>query len=436
MRRLDGGSSAASDPDDSPRRSDPESRPDSSRDSLESTGHSPVDELPADAQDIEQLLASLSLLRLAMSAELSAAAGALEEQRPDVAADLVDGAHVELQQLRASVSSRRARELAPALVGGGPEEPLSAIGSRQDGDAAPVMSAVPHARRGVGLGHWQGRILAGALAIGLALMVLPHSGSGRAPTRPGAANAQPQAINVKLVSSEFTTLRETLESKTPAAASVLAAARNWHTAVARSLPVASTHAAAATQIVELLREERALLGTPAMSTPQLRETAIELTNAADSLFARLRALASSQVLAVLPDVLTALPIPSTTPAPAQSSEPPSIAVPTPEGTPTAPDSSTPASPAAPQPTFPAPSSPAPATNPGLPALPLPLPSLPALPALPALPNIIAHLGGLTGSQETTSSADQTSSDQSGTGSPSTSPSTSLQDALKASSFSS
>jgi hypothetical protein len=384
VRSLDGGSSASSDPDD------PLSHLD-----LESFADSPVGGPPAEAQDIQELLAGLSLLRLSMSAELSAAAGALEDQRPDVAADLVGGARIDLEKLRASVARERARELAPAMVGAGPEAQPLADSPAESDDAAPVERVVLPARRGVSLANWQGRILAGALALGLALTVLPHDGSGGSPAKQGAAEAQQQFADIKLVSSEFSTLRETLQSKSPAVAGVLAAGRNWNTAVARSLPDASTNATTATQIVELLREERTLLAAPALSTPELREATLQLSSSADSLFARLRALASSQVLAVLPVVLTALPLP-TTPTPATATEAPDAKiVPPPASTPTPAEKGTPVSPANPQPSFVAPIAPNP-------SLPIPLRSL------PALPRIMAHLRVLTASQETTSSTNQSS----------------------------
>jgi hypothetical protein len=403
VRRLDGGSSASSDPDDSLSRLD-----------LESFADGPIAEPPAEAQDIQELLAGLSLLRLSMSAELSAAAGALEDQRPDVAADLVGGARIDLEKLRASVARQRAPELAPALVGAGPEAQLPAASPPGSDDAAPVERVLLPARRGVGLGDWQGRILAGALALGLSLTVLPHDGSGGSPAKPGA-EAQQQFADIKLVSSEFSTLRETLQSKSPAVASVLAAGRNWHTAVARSLPDASTNATTATQIVALLREERTLLAAPALGTPELREATLQLSSNADSLFARLRALASSQVLAVLPVVLTALPLP-TPPIPVTASEAPDTKVPPPASRPTPAEKGTPVSPANPQPSFVAPSAP----TPSLPSLPIPLRSL------PALPRIMAHLGGLTVSQETTSSTNQ--------GGGTDSLSTSVHDAHKALGF--
>jgi hypothetical protein len=384
VRRLDGGSSASSDPDD------PLSHLD-----LESLADSPVGEPPSEAQDIQELLAGLSLLRLSMSAELSAAAGALEEQRPDVAADLVGGARIDLEKLRASVARERARELAPAMVGASPETQPLADSPPESDDAAPVERVVLPARRGVGLGNWQGRILAGALAIGLALMVLPDGGSGGSPAKPGASEAQHQLADIKLVSSEFSTLRETLLSESPAVASVLAAGLSWHTAVARSLPDASTNATTATQIVEFLREERTLLAAPALGAPRLREATLQLSSSADSLFARLRALASSQVLAVLPVVLTALPLP-TTPTPATATEAPGTnIVQPPASTPTPAEKGNPVSPANPQPSFAVPSAP-------LPSLPIPLRSL------PALPRIMAHLRVLTASQETTSSTNQSS----------------------------
>jgi hypothetical protein len=385
VRRQDGGPSASSEPDDAPPHRGPDDGLSTSRFNALFAGHEPA----ADARDVEELLANLSLLRLALSAELSAAAGALDDQRPEVAADIIGGARIDLAKLRVSVARRQARRTVPALVGGAPEHATHG-----------------RPRRKVALGNWQGRILAGALAVGLALMALPHSRGGGDATVSGSASAgsaQAQSIDVKLVSSEFSTLRETLQSKAPAAASILAAGANWHTAVARTLPSASTHAATATQIVALLREERALLATPAMGTPAMRQAASELQSSADGLFSQLRSLATTQVLAVLPDVITALPLPTTTPsAPLPSQTPAPTTAPTPEPTATtSPDQGTPVTPVTPAPPTTAPSVPSPVTVPTLPALPIPLPSLPTLPALPSLPSLIQNLGGLLGPQETT-----------------------------------
>jgi hypothetical protein len=397
VRRQSDGSSASSDPDGVARRTDPPSphtpRPE--------PVHRPDPDLPADAKDIEELLASLSMLRLAMSAELSAAAGALDDQRPDVAADLVGGARSDLQKLRASVAKQRARQLTPALVAA--EPPSDKAGS---GNEAPP-GTVPAPRRTIRRAAWQGRILVGALAVGLVLMVLPHGGGGGQSQQPSAATASQQATDVRLVSSEFTTLRQTLESKTPALASVMSAGQNWHTAVARTLPIASKQTSTATQIVELLREERALLATPAMRAPSMLQAALDLKTSADGLFTQLRALASEQVLAVLPEAITALPLPITSLAPSASPSTGTGVIPPPSDSPTTPPTAvqTPGTPSSPQPSLVAPNSPAPTTAPTVPSLPLPLPI--PLPSLPALPGLIQHLTGLTGSQDTTGAVDQT-----------------------------
>jgi hypothetical protein len=395
VRRQSDGSSASSDPDGVARRTDPPS-PNTPR----PKPVNPADpDLPADAKDIEELLANLSMLRLAMSAELSAAAGALEDQRPDVAADLLGGARSDLENLRASVAKQSAREVAPALLAAKPPSNQAGPGA----EAPP--GSVPAPRRSIRLAAWQGRILAGALAVGLVLMVLPHGGGGGQSQEPSASAASQQATDVRLVSSEFTTLRQTLESKTPALASVLTAGQNWHTAVARTLPIASKQAATATQIVALLREERALLATPAMRSPSMRQAAIDLKASADGLFTRLRALASRQVLAVLPEAITALPLPITSLAPSANPSTDTGVIAQPSGSPATPPvaDQTSGTPSTPVPSLVAPNSPAPTTAPTVPSLPLPLP----LPSLPVLPGLIQHLTGLTGSQDTTGAVDQT-----------------------------
>jgi hypothetical protein len=393
VRRLNGGSGASSDPDDVARPIDPKSPSATSSNAADPTHP----ELPAGAREIEELLAGLSQLRLAMSAELSAAAGALDDQRPDIAADLVAGARGDLEKLRASVARRTARELAPTLVAadphsGGPAEPPL---------AAAASASVPRPRRSIAVPRWQGRILAGALAVGLSVLLLSPGGNSQSP-QPNAAKAQEQsqAIDVRLVSSEFTTLRQTLESTTSVPAIVLEAGQSWHTAVERTLPTASKHAATATQIVALLREERALLASPAMRAPSMRGAAVELKASADNLFARLRALASTQVLAVLPDAITALPVAVTPATPDASASPDATTVPDPQETPTTPPASEAPSvtPTNPVPSLEAPSTPAPTTAPTLPSLPIPLPSL------PALPDLIQHLTGLTSSPNDTTGA--------------------------------
>ena len=421
MQGLGGGLGASSDSDDAFHLGDPKS-PKSSPVPPRSAGdaRSAAAQDPADARDIEELLAGLSRLRLAMSAELSATAGALDAQRPDIASDLLGGARIELQRLRVAVVKQGARQLAPALTAAGPEDtgPIGAARSSGEGSVVPRSH---RAHRKVKVGNWQGRVLAGALALGLALMALPHSSrDGGSSSKPNAA--QVQSIDVKLVSSEFSTLRQTLQAKSPAAASILAAGQVWHTAVARTLPNASTHATTATQIVALLREERALLATPAMGTPAMREAAVELKSSADGLLAQLRSLATTQVLAVLPTAITALPLPTPIPTPSPT-EPPvtTVVVPSPGVTPPPPTApSTPVAPVTPAPTATVPSVPAPTTVATIPPSPLPSPI-----ALPSLPNLIGNLGtlgGLTTTQDTTGSTVTTHSSGSGSTSKDTVPS--------------
>ncbi len=93
---------------------------------------------PASAADVEEMLRALSQVRLSISAELSAAAGALDAQRPDVAREIFAGATADLARLRAVATARQAREDLPVLVGaaaggagaGGPVPPGAAPAGR------------------------------------------------------------------------------------------------------------------------------------------------------------------------------------------------------------------------------------------------------------------------------------------------------------------
>jgi hypothetical protein len=412
VRRVSGESGASSGPDDAAGPVDSSSSP-SNPANASPVGQADSD-LPADATDIEELLRSLSLARLAMAAELSAAAGALDDQRPDVAADLVLGAQSDLRTLRAGVVTRQAKELAPAFLAAGG-------GAGESSSQQPARSEEPPAtpRRSIRLGRWQGKVLAGALALGVSLLVLPHAGGGSTRQSPpaGAAAAPQQIIDVKLVSSEFSTLRDALQARTVAAPIVLTAGRNWHSALALSLVTASTHTGTATEIVKMLREERALLASPAMRTPALRAAAVSLKANSDSLFARLRRLADTKVLAVLPQAITALPLPlPVTPTPTTAPGTGTSPTPKPQVTPDPQPSTGPTTvPTAPVPPVNVPTQPAPTAAPTTapPVAPIPLPTLPnlpslPLPSLPALPNLLGSLSGgrlpstTTGSSTTSS----------------------------------
>jgi hypothetical protein len=150
--------------------------------------------------------------------------------------------------------------------------------------------------------------------------------------------------------------------------------------VTRELPTAASQASSASDLVTMLRAERTLLQvSPTLHAPQNRAVAATLATGSDSLLARLRQLATPQILAILPAAIQALPIsaPSKPAAPLAGATAAPATVTPPSGTtvtqpPTVPTTGA-TNPAAPQTsTGPVP---APTLAPGLPVPQLPLPSL-------------------------------------------------------------
>ncbi len=247
-----------------------------------------------DAADIEALLAALAQFRLSAAADLSAVAGALNERRPDVAADVVGGTLRDLEHFRRRTSARLLKPSVPV----------------PEAQPSPSANTVPHPRLGV---RWQAKVLAGALAAALTIRVMPHfsDGSGHH-AQTGAATAAEQPLNIRLASSEFATLRSTLQSPSPTPGQILAAGQHWQRVIATSLPQAATSVSTATHIVNLLRQERTLLqASPTLRTQSKRSAAVSLRDGSDSLLTHLRAIADERVLAVLPKVLGSLPAPAT-----------------------------------------------------------------------------------------------------------------------------
>jgi hypothetical protein len=257
----------------------------------------------ADAAQIQALLTSLSETRLAVSADLSAAAGALEDGRADIAADVIAGARGELAVLRAAARRReRAPSPSPRLVSAGAGASRSSEPLR-----APFLagSEPPERRRP----HLVARALAGAAALAIAVTVLPHVAGGASHPATDASQAG-QPLNLRLANSEFSLLRQRLGSADASPAAILAAGRRWQHTVASGLPAASAQRGTASAIVTMLREERSLMtDAPALRSPSSRSVSAALATASDALLARLRQLADPEVLALLPTVIAALPAP-------------------------------------------------------------------------------------------------------------------------------
>jgi hypothetical protein len=269
-----------------------------------------------DAAQIQALLHSLSQVRLAVSADLSAAAGALEDDRADIAADVIAGARRELAEFRAAAHRRefapsRFPRKVPVVVGGsGAAEP-------------PVASEFRIPAQGIRPRQRLVRALAGTAALAVVIAVVPQVVRGGSHPSNGATGA-PQSPNIRLASSEFTVLSQRLLAADASPATIVAAERSWQGAVATSLPTASTNVATASAVVAMLREERALLlASPALRAPADRTLTTSLAASSQSLLTRLRQLADPQVLAILPTVLNALPlaVPSTTTAPSAGATP-------------------------------------------------------------------------------------------------------------------
>jgi hypothetical protein len=308
----------------------------------ETPGHS------AEVAQIKALLSELSRARLAVSADLSAAAGALDDDRPDVASDMVAGARRELAGL-----------LEPAARDRVVDEPDLDVSRGRGGPR-----------------HLLGRALAGAAALAVAIAVLPQiTGSSSSHRSPAAAGAPSPAMH--LASSEFTVLSKQLIAADASPAAILAAGRSWQSAVTRDLPSTASAPASASDLVTMLRAERTLLQvSPTLHAPQNRAVATTLATESDSLLAQLRRLADPQVLAILPAAIQALPISApakpTTPVAGATTAPTTVAPPagtTPAQPPTVPTTGG-TNPTAPQ----APTVPAPTVGPGVPVPPLPLPS--------------------------------------------------------------
>ncbi len=259
-----------------------------------------------EAAQIQALLHSLSQVRLAVSADLSAAAGALEDGRADIAADVIAGARGELAELRAGVRRRESvpspfpRKVPVTVAGAG-------AGAEQPVDADTRVSEQAYRRPR----HRLASALAGAAALAVAIAVIPQVTRGSShPSTAAGAQAVQQSPDIRLASSEFTVLSHRLLAADAAPATILAAERSWQGAVSSSLPTASRNAATASSVVTMLRQERTLLfASPALRLPANQALATTLVNSSQNLLTQLRRLADEPVLAILPTVLNALPLP-------------------------------------------------------------------------------------------------------------------------------
>ena len=348
---------------------------------------------PATAEDVKALIEGISRLRLAASTDLSAAAGAMDAGRPEVAAELVAGTQVDLARLNHSFLRREQeateRELVSAGVGG---RVAGHAGGIADADSSSSPGANEARNRPAPLRH-PGRILAGVALLAVTLLMAPRldGGAGSAGNATATAAARSQSPQIRLVSAEFQALQSALRSPDATAAAVLEAGKNWQRAVSQSLSAASTHVQTASQLVLLLRQERTLISDAGQQSPALSEATQTLAGGSDTLLDTLRGMAEGPVLEALPTAITVLPsqpsggtsTAATNPSTGETTSP---ATPTPGGsaspapeptagtTPTPVTTPTPSTPA--QPTPPAPSSPAPTPSPTAVTTPTPSPSLP------------------------------------------------------------
>lgn len=272
----------------------------------------------ADPADIEALLEILSQLRHTLAADLSAAAGALEDQRPDIASQVLGGARDDLARLREPARQQpvpadvKTREPAAAALVAAGAPGLPAPAALQGGSSAspdqPGDGPAPRRHR-----SRYGRLAVSAMALGLAVAVLPRLEATSSHTTPRPRSTA--ATGIQLVSAEFSQLRQVLEAPHPTALSLERVGQSWQQAVESSLPTAATQAALANQVVTLLRQERTLVGLVLInaSTPSsLRTAATMLNNNADTLLGQLRALAGARVLSAIPTRITALALPQVT----------------------------------------------------------------------------------------------------------------------------
>ncbi len=253
-------------------------------DAADDAAGSPPPQGAADVADIRALLEDLSRLRLSMSAELSGAAGALEDGRRDIAASMVDSARRDLGEMRAAAIARGSRPAPDGVVPG----------------------ARPATRRPL---RRTGRALAGAVALALAVVLVPHLAGGS--SSPGSsvttAQSDPGAtptIDARLVSDEFEKLRQAVQSPDANPADVLTAARNWQRSLTASLAGAATRPDQAKRIVMLLRKEAELLRTsPQLRSPIMLDAANQLRGNADTVLTQLRSIADTSVLSQLPETI-------------------------------------------------------------------------------------------------------------------------------------
>ncbi len=328
----------------------------------ETPGHS------AEAAQIHALLSELSRVRLAVAADLSAAAGALDDDRPDVAADMMAGARRELRELPGPGPPIASAPVAGDTAG---RRPAATFRTRP----RPPLR-LPEAALA---GGWPGRSPAPPPWRSPSPCCRRSPEAAAATDRPERPRPPGRAPRCRLASSEFTILSKQLIAANASPATILAAGRAWQSAVTRDLPNAASQASSAADLVTMLRAERTLLQvSPTLHAPQNHAVAASLATESDSLLARLRQLASPQVLAILPAAIQALPIsaPSKPTSPLAGATPATAAVTPPSGTtggepPTVPNTG------ATNPTPPQASIgpvPAPTLGPGLPVPPLPLPS--------------------------------------------------------------
>lgn len=196
---------------------------------------------PVGPDDVAGLISELQALRLTMGTDLSLAAGALDADAPEVAAEVIEADRAELAAFRLRAEARLAALsalAAPAVPApAGPPPLYRRVARSRLLPAAPVLAAA-------------------AVAVAISTGALPAPGHGGDGFRPQPAASSWQAFS-RAASDRSST-------------AVLAAARQLHQSVESLIAEAPHNPTAGAQAMLLLQMERAiLLQDQPPGTPQL-----------------------------------------------------------------------------------------------------------------------------------------------------------------------
>lgn len=199
-----------------------------------------------DDQAVADVLADLRELHLRLSSDLSAVSGAVENDAPTVAADILTGDHSDLQGFLA----RAERRLADGEPAAPPVPQQRGAGRRGWRRSLPALPAIA--------------VLAGAATA--AAIVAPHLGSQDGSGQDGTstlASRPSESIHTSDAGSvgtpaSFEQLRHAIVGHAPAHA-VLAAAQRWHRQLAVLIATAGSDPQRLDAVVVLLHREQQLL---------------------------------------------------------------------------------------------------------------------------------------------------------------------------------